>query len=61
METTTMEMVHKCNYAPIYIVRALVTTQMLVHPPSTAATPTIGRILWRRLHTIRNVGALLRM
>jgi hypothetical protein len=28
---------------------------------STAATPTIGRILWRRLHTIQNVGAQLRI
>jgi hypothetical protein len=28
---------------------------------STAATTTIGRILWRRPHTIRNVGALLRI
>jgi hypothetical protein len=28
---------------------------------STTTTPTIERIIWRRLHTIRNVGALLRM
>jgi hypothetical protein len=32
METTTMEMVHKYNYVPIQIARALVTTRMLVHP-----------------------------
>jgi hypothetical protein len=31
METTTMEVVHRCNYAPIHIAHALVTIRMLVH------------------------------
>jgi hypothetical protein len=32
MDTTTMEVVHRCNYAPIHIAHALVTIKMLVHP-----------------------------
>jgi hypothetical protein len=30
-ETTTMEVIHRCNYATIHIAHALVTTRMLVH------------------------------
>jgi hypothetical protein len=55
-----MEMVPRCKYAQIYIVAAIVK-EWWSTTSSTAATTdnNNGRILWRRVHTIWNVGALL--
>jgi hypothetical protein len=56
-----MVLLHRCKYVQIHIVVALVTTRMLVlrRLHRSTADNNNGRILWRRVHTIWNVGALL--